>query len=83
MKGLEMQKLVALNENSRRVGESHPRAKLLDSEVELVLELLESGLSLAKVAEKMDVSKSCIAHIASGRRRGQPIARIVRVSVTE
>jgi DNA-binding NarL/FixJ family response regulator len=76
-----MQKLVALNENSRRVGESHPRAKLLDSEVDLVLELLESGLSLAKVAAKMDVSKSCIAHIASGRRRGQAIARLVRVSV--
>lgn len=78
-----MQKLVALNENSRRIGESHPRAKLLDSEVDLALELLESGMSLSCVAKKMDVSKSCVAHIASGRRRGQPIARLVRVSVAE
>lgn len=76
-----MQKLVALNENGRRVGESHPRAKLLDEEVELVLGLLAEGLSYAKVAEKMDVSKSCVAHIATGRRRGQLVARTVRVSV--
>lgn len=78
-----MQKLVALNDKNRRVGENHPRAKLLDSEVDLVFDLLESGLSLAEVARKMDVSKSCIAHIASGRRRSQPVARVVRVSVNE
>lgn len=78
-----MQKLVALNDKNRRIGEQHPRAKLLDSEVDLVVELLESGLSYAEVARKMDVSKSCIAHIASGRRRSQPVARVVRVSVDE
>lgn len=76
-----MQKTISLNENARRVGESHPRAKLLDAEVDQVHELLEAGLSLAEVARKMDVSKSCIAHIASGRRRGQLVARVVRVSV--
>lgn len=78
-----MQKLVTLNENNRLVGQSHPRAKLMDSEVDLVHDLLESGLSLAAVAAKMDVSKSCIAHIASGRRRGQLVARVVKVSVKE
>lgn len=76
-----MQKHVALNENGRRIGESHPRAKLMDAEVDQVLELLDSGLSLAAVAGKMDVSKSCIAHIATGRRRSQAVARVVRVSV--
>lgn len=76
-----MQKTIALNENGRRVGESHPRAKLLDEEVELVLALLADGLSYAQVAAKMDVSKSCVAHIATGRRRGQFVARTVRVSV--
>lgn len=78
-----MQKLVTLNENNRLVGQAHPRAKLMDSEVDLVHDLLESGLSLAAVAAKMDVSKSCIAHIASGRRRGQLVARVVKVSVSE
>jgi DNA-binding NarL/FixJ family response regulator len=77
-----MQRLVTLNENGRRIGQSHPRAKLLDSEVDQVLELLDAGLSYAQVAEKFDVSKSCIAHIATGRRRGQCVQRTVRVSVS-
>lgn len=76
-----MQKTITLNENARRVGESHPGAKLMDSEVDQVHELLEAGLSLAEVARKMDVSKSCIQHIASGRNRSQLPARVVRVSV--
>lgn len=76
-----MQRTIALNENGRRIGESHPRAKLLDHEVDQVLALLEAGLSYSRIAEKFDVSKSCIAHIATGRRRGQPIGRLVRVSV--
>jgi len=76
-----MQKLVAFNENGARIGENHPGAKLLDSEVDQALELLAAGLSYAEVAEKMDVSKSCIAHIATGRRRSQTVARVVRVSV--
>jgi hypothetical protein len=77
-----MQKTIALNENGRRVGESHPRAKLLDCEVHLALELLDAGLSYAEVAAKFDVSKSCIAHIATGRRRAQLVDRLVRVSVS-
>ena len=81
MKGLVMKKLVMLNESGRRIGESHPRSKLLDREVEQVFALLEAGLSYREIAEKMDVSKSCIAHIATGRRRGQCVERLVRVSV--
>ena len=76
-----MEKRITLNESGRRVGESHPGAKLLDSEVDQVLALLEAGLSYAQVAEKFDVSKSCIAHIATGRRRGQALGRVLRVSV--
>lgn len=78
-----MQKLVALNETGRRIGQHHPRAKLLDSEVDQVLALLEGGLSYGEVALKFDVSKSCVAHIATGRRRSQSVARTVRVSVTD
>lgn len=78
-----MQKLVALNDSGRRIGQEHPRAKLLDDEVEQVLALLEAGLSYSEVAKKMDVSKSCIAHIATGRRRGQTVVRVVRVSVVD
>lgn len=76
-----MKKIVALNERGRVVGQEHPRALLLDWEIDQVLDLVESGLSYAQVAEKFGVSKSCIAHIASGRRRCQTPSRYVEVSV--
>lgn len=78
-----MKKLVALNEHGRVVGQEHPRALLLDVEVDQVHALVEEGLSYAQVAEKFGVSKSCIAHIATGRRRCQTPARLVEVSVGE
>ncbi len=78
-----MKKLVALNENGNRIGQHHPRAKLLDSEVDQVLELVESGFSYSQVAEKMQLSKSGVAHIATGRRRCQTPARLVEVSVAD
>lgn len=78
-----MQKVIALNENGRRIGQEHPQAKLLDHEVDLVLGLVANGFSYAEIADKFDVSKSCIAKIAQGSRRGQPVARVVRVPVTE
>lgn len=77
-----MKKLVALNERGRVVGQEHPRALLLDWEVDQVHELIESGFSYSQVAEKFGVSKSCIGHIASGRRRCQTAARFVEVSVS-
>lgn len=73
-----MQK-VALNEKHCRIGESHPRAKLTDAEVDLVFALREEGLSLAAIAAKLEVTKGCIWKITQGLRRGQPAARIVSV----
>lgn len=78
-----MKKLVALNAKGNRIGQNHPRAKLLDSEVDQVLELVESGFSYSQVAEKMQMSKSGVAHIASGRRRCQTPERFVEVSVQD
>lgn len=69
--------LVNLNEHGRRIGQSHPRAKLLDHEIDLVFELKASGMSLAKIAAKMDMSKSGVQKIVNGSRRGQAIARSV------
>jgi hypothetical protein len=78
---MAMQKWICLNETGNRIGENHPRAKLLDYEVDQLLELVEAGLTYAEVAVKFDVSKSCVAHIVTGRRRGQVAVRSVRVSV--
>lgn len=77
-----MQKLVALNENGRKIGESHPRAKLTDAEVALMLELRDEGFSYAWLAGKFDVSKSCARWICAGRNRNQRAARVIRVSVS-
>lgn len=70
---------IAINELGRRIGESHPNAKLTDHEAELLVGLVEGGMSLAQAAAKFDVSKSCAAHIVSGRRRGQVAVRVVSV----
>ncbi len=73
---------IRLNETGRRIGESHPNTKLTDHDVELILALVDEGLSYTAVAEKFEVSKSCIQHIVSGRNRGQWAARLIRVSVS-
>jgi hypothetical protein len=74
-----MKRHLALNEHNRRIGDSHPLARLTDAEVDLVHALLADGMSLSEVARRMDVSKSCIAHIAAGRRRNHVPARFVSV----
>lgn len=78
---MNMLQAVPVNDLGKRIGEHHPRARLLDREVDQVLELREAGFTLMQIAEKMCVSKSCVAHIVSGRRRWQTPARFVRVSV--
>lgn len=47
-------RLLILNAQGRRIGESHPRAKLTELDVDLVLRLREAGLSLAGIASKFD-----------------------------
>lgn len=76
-----MQRVIALNERNRRIGENHPNAKLSDADVDRIFALRESGLTLAAIAGKMGVSKSCVQHILDGTRRAHLAARTVRVSV--
>jgi hypothetical protein len=51
------------------LGEAHPKARLKDAEVTLMLALIEEGLSHRTVAEKFDVSRGFVHLVASGRRR--------------
>jgi predicted DNA-binding protein (UPF0251 family) len=73
---------IGLNRAGRRIGESHPNTRLTDHDVDLIRALVAEGLSYTDVAEKFEVSKSCIQHIVSGRNRGQWADRLIRVSVT-
>ncbi len=68
-------RMVALNDRGCRIGETHPRAKLSDEDVELVFALRDEGLTLALIAQKFDVTKGAIWKILTGRRRGQVATR--------
>jgi predicted DNA-binding protein (UPF0251 family) len=72
-------RMVAVNDERRRIGQDHPGAVLTDHEVELVHRLREEGLSLGEIARKMEVSKGCVWKIVHGLRRGQLAAGWVRV----
>ncbi len=62
---------VRVNERGLRIGESHPNAKLKDSEIDQLLADRERGLSLAMLATKYGLSKSGVKAIVDGRNRGQ------------
>lgn len=53
------------------IGKSHPRAKLTEHEVRLVLALLAEGMSPRKVAAKMGVSRSRASLILRRKRRAE------------
>lgn len=70
-----MVKLVAINEQGKRIGETHHRAKLSDADVDCILELRAAGLSFGAIASKWDagvtISKSTVRDICTGRIRAQ------------
>jgi hypothetical protein len=69
-------KLVFVNEQGKRIGQDHHRAKLSDADVDQIFYLREAGLSLGAIAKKFDdipggISKSTVRDVLEGRRRGQ------------
>jgi hypothetical protein len=52
-----------------RRGEAHPRAKLSDEDVRLILDLHEAGLGYGTIAEKFEVSRWTIRNFCTGRSR--------------
>lgn len=80
-KNSALTRLVAVNAQGRPVGQDHPRAVLADAEIDLVFALREEGFSMGWLADKFEVSKSCIQGILSGRRRAVIPAGYRRVRV--
>ena len=82
-----MPKIVAVNEKGRRIGESHPRAKLSDHEIDLLRELIEELIAEGKghleayriAAEKFEISEHGAKSIHNCRRRAETIARHKRI----
>jgi DNA-binding NarL/FixJ family response regulator len=77
-----MQKTVGINERGRRVGESHPKARLTDHEVDLLFELYEQGLTIMEIARKFELRKSTVNDILKGRRRTEHAVRGKTVRIT-
>lgn len=75
-------RLVGVNERGYRVAEDHPRARLTDSEVELIRELHGEGMSYVQLAVKFETSKSTIAMICRFERRAEAPVRWKGVHVT-
>jgi DNA-binding NarL/FixJ family response regulator len=65
---------IALNEHGSRIGESHPRAKFSDRDVEHLFRLVEEGYTSAEIATKLDMSIDTVKKIRCGQRRGQTTA---------
>ena len=76
--------LVGLSELNKRCGETHPRARLTDHDVDLIRELREEHkLTYEALAEKFECSKSTIRDICRYRRRWQRPDRWKKVALTD
>ncbi len=74
---------IAVNNRGLRVGEDHQHARYTNREVELVLELRDSGLSYRQIACQMEMPRSTVASICTGRRRNQLPAGFKTVVVSD
>ncbi|NYT45128.1 hypothetical protein H0A64_09870 [Alcaligenaceae bacterium] len=74
-------RVVGVNDRGLRVGDSHHKARLTDSEVDLLLALRDEGWSYRALAEKFDISKSSAHKICQGHRRCQAPSRYKLVYV--
>lgn len=85
-----MAKDVLVNEKGRRIGETHPRAKLTDHEIDLIRDLAEDtvdpdtgavvlrGLSMEQIAAKFEVTKGYVSKVVNCQLRAQVAARAKR-----
>lgn len=78
-----MKKIVAVNERGLRIGEDHQNAKYTNGEIEMVLTLRDDGKSYGEIARLVEMPKSTVSDICSGRRRCQYPSDFKTVRVPE
>jgi len=77
-------KTVAVNDRGRRIGDSHPLAKLTDHEIDLIRTLHEEeGMSYKTLAEKFEISQWTVGRICRYERRAQIPAGFREVHMTQ
>lgn len=62
-------RMVAIGPSGARVGETAPNARYTDEDVDTVFRLREEGMSLLNISRIMDMPKSTVHAICSGRLR--------------
>lgn len=67
--------MIGVNEEGRRVGQSHPRSRYPDSLIDEVLRLLEDGISRKAIAQILRIPYTTVRAVASGRIRNQQAVR--------
>lgn len=72
---MESKRTVAVNDKGVRIGDSHPRAKLTNKEIDRLLLLRDQGWSYLQLARVFDISKSGARMICKALRRCQVPAR--------
>ncbi len=78
-----MQKTVAVNERGLRIGEDHQNARYTNAEIEIVLTLRDEDKSYGEIARLVEMPKSTVRDICTGRRRCQYPADFRTVRVPE
>lgn len=78
-----MQKTVAVNERGLRIGEDHQNARYTNAEIEIVLTLRDEDKSYGEIAHLVEMPKSTVRDICTGRRRCQYPADFKTVRVPE
>lgn len=76
--GLWGLRMINRNCKGYRIGESHPRARLTNADVELIFELRGEELSITEIAEKMECGRTTVYKIVTGKMRGQAIYQVTR-----
>ena len=78
----QFERVIAVNERGKPIGQDHYNAKLTDADVECIRTLHEQhGLSYQVLAVKFDVSKWAVGRICRYERRNQTPARFKKIIV--
>ena len=78
-----MQKTVAVNERRLRIGEAHQTARYTNAEIEMVVTLRDEDKSYGEIARLVEMPKSTVRDICTGRRRCQYPADFKTVRVPD
>lgn len=64
-------RLVALNEQGRRIGETHPRARLSEADIDAMFALRTRGVPVAEIAKQSGVSREYAYRVFRHKARNQ------------